>query len=121
MVTSNGSLVDSALTTTPNGGEIRCEKEEPGNTRPRRVGGRERAATSRRHREIPELVDTRRAAEILSRSPDTLKQWRYQGIGPAYTKNGGVRYDVRVLIEFIEKHTRVPSVRAAMEETREAV
>ncbi len=34
---------------------------------------------------------------------------------------GRVSYDVNVLLEYIQKNTRVASVRAAMEEAREAV
>ena len=68
---------------------------------------------------IPELVATDRAAEILGRSPATLKRWRCEGIGPEYVEiEGRVRYDLNVLLDFIRKNTRVPSVRAAMEETR---
>jgi len=71
---------------------------------------------------IPRLVDTRRAAEILGRSPATLKRWRYEGVGPRYVEmEGRVSYDVAVLIEYINQNTRVPSVRAYMEESREAV
>jgi hypothetical protein len=68
---------------------------------------------------IPELVGTNRAAEVLGRSAATLKRWRYEGIGPEYVEiEGRVRYDLNVLLDFIRKNTRVPSVRAAMEETR---
>lgn len=66
---------------------------------------------------IPRLVSTRQAAEILGRSPNTLKRWRYEGVGPAYVEiEGRVSYDVAVLVEYINENTRVPSVRAAMEE-----
>ena len=69
--------------------------------------------------EIPQFVATERAAEILGRSPATLKRWRYEGTGPDYVEIAGrVRYDLHVLLEFIRKNTRAPSVRAAMEETR---
>lgn len=69
---------------------------------------------------LPRLVNTRKAAEILGRSPNTLKRWRYEGIGPAYVEmEGRVSYDVAVLIEYINENTRVPSVRAYMEESRE--
>ena len=65
---------------------------------------------------VPRLVNTRDAAEILGRSPATLKRWRYEGIGPRYVEiEGRVSYDVAVLIEYINENTRVPSVRAAME------
>jgi hypothetical protein len=75
-----------------------------------------------KHVAVPKLVDARKAAEILGRSPATLKRWRYEGIGPDWIElEGRVSYDVGVLLEYIRKNTRVASVRAAMEETREAV
>jgi predicted site-specific integrase-resolvase len=74
------------------------------------------------HDKFPEFIATKRAAEILGRSPATLKRWRYEGTGPEYVEiEGRVRYDVRVLLDYIKKNTRVPSVRAAMEETRGTV
>jgi len=71
---------------------------------------------------IPQLVNTHQAAEILGRSAATLKRWRAEGVGPNWIElQGRVSYDVNVLVEYIQKNTRVASVRAAMEETREAV
>lgn len=71
---------------------------------------------------VPQLIDTHKAAEILGRSPATLKRWRYEGVGPNWIEmEGRVSYDVSVLLEYIERNTRVASVRAAMEESREAV
>jgi len=71
---------------------------------------------------IPRLLKTRQAAEMLGRSPNTLKRWRYEGIGPDYVKiQGRVSYDVAVLLEFIRQSTRTPSVRAAMEDSRGAL
>jgi hypothetical protein len=71
---------------------------------------------------MPQLVDTRKAAEILGRSPATLKRWRAEGVGPNWIElQGRVSYDVNVLLDYIQKNTRVASVRAAMEEAREAV
>ena len=71
---------------------------------------------------FPTLVDTREAAKILGRSDATLKRWRYEGTGPNWIElQGRVSYDVSVLLEFIRGNTRVASVRAAMEEIREAV
>lgn len=65
-------------------------------------------------------VATLAAAEIVGRSPDTLKRWRYEGVGPEYIVfRGRVRYDIRVLTRFNEENTRMPSVRAAMEANRE--
>jgi len=71
---------------------------------------------------MPQLVNTRKAAEILGRSAATLKRWRAEGVGPNWVElHGRVSYDVTVLLEYIRKNTRVASVRAAMEEAREAV
>ena len=76
----------------------------------------------RKRSAIPELVDTAKAAEILGRSAATLKRWRCEGIGPNWIEiEGRISYDVNVLLEYIQKNTRVASVRAAMEEAREAV
>jgi hypothetical protein len=66
---------------------------------------------------LPSLIKPERAAEILGRSKDTLKRWRYEGIGPKYVDmEGRISYDVQVLRDYIVQNTRVPSVRAAMEE-----
>jgi hypothetical protein len=76
----------------------------------------------RKRSAIPELVDTAKAAEILGRSAATLKRWRCEGVGPNWIEiEGRISYDVNVLLEYIQKNTRVASVRAAMEEAREAV
>ena len=78
--------------------------------------------TSAKKPAMPQLVNTPKAAEILGRSPATLKRWRAEGIGPNWIElQGRVSYDVNVLLEYIQKNTRVASVRAAMEEAREAV
>ena len=68
---------------------------------------------------IPELVDTRRAAEILGRSPATLKRWRCEGTGPSWIEiESRISYDVAVLLEYIKRNTRTPSVRAMLEDAR---
>ena len=70
---------------------------------------------------LPHTVTTPVAAKIVGRSPDTLKRWRYEGVGPEYIVfRGRVRYDVCVLARFNRENTRMPSVRAAMEADREA-
>jgi len=70
----------------------------------------------------PQLVNPKEAAEILGRSVNTLKRWRYEGVGPNWIElQGRISYDVDVLLEYIAKNTRVASVRAALEESREAV
>lgn len=33
---------------------------------------------------IPHLVNTRKAADILGRSPDTLERWRYEDAGAGF-------------------------------------
>jgi predicted site-specific integrase-resolvase len=71
---------------------------------------------------LPHLVNTHKAAELLGRSTATLKRWRAEGVGPNWIElHGRVSYDVNVLLEYIQKNTRVAFVRAAMEEAREAV
>jgi hypothetical protein len=71
---------------------------------------------------LPQLVTPKQAAEILGRSVNTLKRWRYEGIGPEWIElEGRVSYDVKVLLAYIEKNTRVPSLRAAMEVGRGGV
>jgi hypothetical protein len=69
-----------------------------------------------------QLVSTKEASEILGRSPATLKRWRYEGDGPKYVEiRRRIRYDVSVLQEYIRTNTRVPSVRAALEEIRGSI
>jgi hypothetical protein len=71
---------------------------------------------------ITHLLSAHDAAEILGRSLSTLKRWRHEGIGFNWIElKGRVGYDVAVLLDYITKNTRVASVRAAMEETREAL
>jgi predicted DNA-binding transcriptional regulator AlpA len=71
---------------------------------------------------MPRLITTREAAKVLGKSAATIRRWRYEGVGPNYVVlEGSVMYDVAVLEEYIRKNTRVPSVRAAMENAREAV
>ncbi len=71
---------------------------------------------------LPQLVDTRKAAEILGRSAATLKRWRCEGVGPSWIAiEGRVSYDVAVLLEYIRKNARMPSVRAMQEDTRGVV
>jgi predicted site-specific integrase-resolvase len=67
-------------------------------------------------------VNTRRAAEILGRSPATLKRWRYEGVVPDFVEmEGRVSYDMDALLEYIRENTKTPSVRAALEDFRGAL
>lgn len=64
--------------------------------------------------EFPHLIGTKESARLLNRPPDTLKRWRYEGVGPDWIViEGKVMYDVAVLLEYIRTNTRVGSVRAA--------
>jgi len=66
---------------------------------------------------MPKLISTKEAAEMLGTTEGTLKSWRSRGSGPKWVKLGAaVRYDVGDLLEFIKRNTRVPSVRALVEE-----
>ena len=52
------------------------------------------------------------AAKLLSSSPQTLRNWRYLGRGPAYSKRGRmVRYLVRDLLDFMNSARIDPGVR----------
>ena len=53
---------------------------------------------------------------MLALPEGTLKGWRSRRIGPKFVKMGrDVRYDVRDLLDYVKKNTRVPSMRAATE------
>jgi hypothetical protein len=75
-----------------------------------------RAEENCKRNHVPQLVNTNEAAKILGRSPATLKRWRLEGMGPNFIQiHNRVRYDVNVLLEYIQQHTKKPSVRAALE------
>jgi hypothetical protein len=81
--------------------------------------GRSQALQLTKSSPVPQLVDTTRAAEILGRSPATLKRWRYEGVGPSWIEmEGRVSYDVAVLLEHIRRNTRTPSVQAVLDDAR---
>ncbi|MCU1256766.1 MAG: hypothetical protein JWM83_3065 [Candidatus Angelobacter sp.] len=68
---------------------------------------------------MKKLIPTREAAEMLGTTVGTLKSWRSRGLGPKWVKLGtAVRYDVEELLGFIKRNTRVPSVRALVEDRR---
>jgi len=49
-----------------------------------------------------EFVNDRQAARIIDASPQTLRNWRHLGKGPAYSKRGRmVRYRVADLLAFM--------------------
>jgi hypothetical protein len=50
-------------------------------------------------------VNDRVAADIMDCSPQTLRNWRFLGKGPPYTKLGGraVRYSVDDLVAYMER------------------
>lgn len=77
---------------------------------------------SRPQDSVPHLVDTKEAAKILGRSPATLKRWRAENIGPGFVViEGRISYDLKTLLEYLKRNTRVTSAWANSEESREAV
>jgi len=60
------------------------------------------------------LISTEKAAEMLGRSPATLRSWRCSKIGPPFVRlhPRSVVYDERVLQRYIAEREFVPSVRA---------
>ena len=63
---------------------------------------------------LPQLVYPQRSAEIPGWSVNALKRWRYEDVGTEWVElEGRVGYDVKVLLAYIEKNTRVPSLRPA--------
>ncbi len=56
------------------------------------------------HLQPGDLVDQRRAAEILGINRHTLENWRWRGVGPRARKIGQrlIRYHVADLAAFIE-------------------
>lgn len=55
------------------------------------------------------LVDTPRAATMLSKHPAVLADWRHQGRGPKYVRIGrSVRYRIGDIHEWIADHTVDP-------------
>ncbi len=55
-------------------------------------------------------MTTAELADYLKVEPKTLANWRYQGKGPAYLKNGGiVRYRLADVAAWIREHTIEPS------------
>ena len=54
------------------------------------------------------------AAKIISSSPQTLRNWRHLGRGPAYSKRGRmVRYRVQDLLDFMAAGRIDPGKRGA--------
>lgn len=54
---------------------------------------------------VNKYLTTEEAAEIIKRTPDTLKVWRSQKKGPEFFKDKGgkIWYTEQQLIDFIEK------------------
>jgi DNA-binding transcriptional MerR regulator len=67
------------------------------------------------------LLTTKSVSEMLSVPEGTLRYWRKVGLGPASVKlEGSIRYAEDDVLQYIEQHRRIPTVRAYMEE-RDAV
>ena len=57
------------------------------------------------------LVDTRDAADMLGRHPAVLADWRHQGRGPKYIRDGrSIRYRIGDLIDYIDENTITPEI-----------
>jgi predicted DNA-binding transcriptional regulator AlpA len=53
--------------------------------------------------EAPRWVDEKRVAELTGIAVQTLRNWRFQGNGPAYFKIGrSVRYRLSDIVNFME-------------------
>lgn len=51
-------------------------------------------------------LDSRQAAERLGVSPYTIKEWRWKGVGPGYTKIGGrYYYSEKQLADYLASRT----------------
>jgi len=54
--------------------------------------------------EAPRWVDEKRVAEVTGLAVQTLRNWRFQRTGPAYSKVGrAVRYRLDDVIRFMEE------------------
>ena len=49
------------------------------------------------------ILSEKEAAALLDVNPGTLKRWRSEGKGPAYTKNGSVRYLRSDIDQYLER------------------
>ena len=57
-------------------------------------------------------VNDVKAADIIDASPQTMRNWRFEGRGPAYVKKGRmVRYRVQDLLDFMESGRIDPEAR----------
>ena len=67
------------------------------------------------------LLTTAEAAEVLGYSDQTLKQWRSQGRGPAYIKDGNqIRYLPADLKDWILERRHIPNDDMAAPTTAQA-
>ena len=49
------------------------------------------------------ILSEKEAADLLDVNPGTLKRWRSEGKGSAYTKNGNVRYLRSDIDQYLER------------------
>jgi predicted DNA-binding transcriptional regulator AlpA len=63
------------------------------------------------------VLNEKQAAEFLGVSVRTLQAWRVRGAPPRFVKIGrAVRYQRRVLLEFLEQHTVTSTTQTIMRE-----
>ena len=58
---------------------------------------------------IPDFIDTDECARRMHRSPATLRQWRYQRVGPPYLRfDGNITYNWVDVAAWMLAHTVRP-------------
>lgn len=52
------------------------------------------------------LIKSSEAAELLGLHEQSIRRWRMEGKGPGFIKldSGGVRYRLRDVLDYLEKH-----------------
>lgn len=51
---------------------------------------------------VPQLLTPKEAAKILKVAEGTLSQWRTEGIGPKYFKAGGIKYELKDIVRYLQ-------------------
>lgn len=63
-------------------------------------------------------VNQNLAAAYLNVSPRTMERWRYEGVGPVFSRVGGfdkgkVIYSIEALDDFVKLNTKEPELKQA--------
>jgi hypothetical protein len=55
---------------------------------------------------LPQMINEKQAARVLSVSVAALRRWRHEGRGPQFARlERCIRYDVRELTRFLERNS----------------